>query len=114
MKVNFGIEILGNNPRVTAIYEKYEYQDGKRGARIGTTIEVLLPHAGFEKIRVAVPILSLPITQEEIEARNANFDPFPVRFEGFSATPYVDKLGNISYSAKADKVMFPGLKREGA
>ncbi len=112
-KITLGVEILGNNARLVGMSEKFEFQDGKRGARIGTTLEIILPHAGFEKIRVSIPTLSLVVSQEDIEAHNNRFDPIKVQFEGFAATPYVDRAGNISYSAKAEKALFPGLKKEG-
>lgn len=112
-RITIGADFLGSDPRLVGMSEKFEFQDGKKGARIGTTLEVLLPHAGFEKIRVTTPEMAFPIAPEEIDARNTRFDPIKIQFEGFTATPYVDKTGNISYSGKATKALFPGFKKEG-
>lgn len=111
MKINLGTEVLGTNPRLVGMSEKYSFSEGKRGSQIGTTLEILLPHAGFDKIRVSVPDMTLPVSQEDINASNLRFDPIKVQFEGFTASPYVDKGGNVAYSAKANRVLFPNFKK---
>lgn len=110
MPISLSKAILGQDPRLVKSTGRFDFKDGQRGPQIGLWLEVLIPEAGFDKIRVAYPGLTLPVTQEEIEARNAQFAPFKVEFEGFTATPYVDRSGRVAYSAKAEVVRFPEIK----
>lgn len=110
MKINLGKEILGKDPRLSGFSDRFDFKDGQRGPQIGLWLEIVMPEAGFDKIRVAYPGLTLPVTHEEIEARNAQFAPFKVEFEGFTATPYVDRSGRVAYSAKTENVRFPEIK----
>ncbi len=110
MKISLGKEILGKNPRLVGISERFEFKDGQRGPQVGLWLEIVMPETGFDKIRVAYPGLTLPVTSEEIESRNAQFAPYKVDFDGFSATPYVDRSGRVAYSAKTENVRFPEIK----
>ena len=113
MKITLGIEILGQNPHVVGIPERYNYINGIKGEKIGTTYELILPHARFEKIKVSTPELNPAITQEQLDHYNMQMKPLHITFDSFSASPYVDKAGNIAYSAKADRAIFPDLKKGG-
>lgn len=113
MKISLGKEILGKNPQLFSFSERFEYKDGQRGPQIGLWLEIFLPEAGFDKMRGAYPDLTLPVTREEIESRNVQFFPFKVEFEGFSASPYVDRSGWVAYSAKTEAICFPEIIEEG-
>ena len=113
MKVKLGIELLGSDYRISGAIPKYEYlSNGSKGAQTGYIVDILLPHANFEKIRVSLPMLDIPVTQEQIENANKALQPIKCVLEGFEASPYVDKTGQIKYSAKAVGISFPTLRKE--
>ena len=109
-KIVLGKELLGKSPRLVGYDDRCEYSAGQRGPKVGLWLDILLPEAGFEKLRVAYAGMTLPVSQDDIAARNAQFAPYRVDFEGFSATPYVDRSGHVAYSAIAEIVKFPELK----
>lgn len=112
MTFKFNAEFLGNPIYLTGISEKFEYVDGKKGEQIGFTLDVLIPRLNYEKIRTVVPVMDLPVTMEDIEKQNALDKPILIQLEGVCVTPYVDRSNRIAYSAKAEKVLFPNLKKE--
>ncbi|WP_306569135.1 hypothetical protein [Faecalispora jeddahensis] len=90
----------------------YEYQEGKRGKRLGTQYLTLRIANGCELLAVRVEDAEAPvISQEELDKHNTSMNFVLARFEGFTARPYVDRAGRMQLSAKADRIV---LVKDGA
>lgn len=78
-----------------------EYVDDKpTGKRLGTKYTVACPKRAYEKIAVKVPGAPA-ITAEELAGAAS---PIWVTFEGFKASAYQGRTGEIGFTCRADQI----------
>lgn len=103
-KIGLVAHQITNNNNATAIavdiMPGYEYVDGKRTNNITYMgVDVVLPDNGYQKIRVKVKDLNIPLTREELFGQSIK-----VAFKGLSAKIYKTKTGDYDISAMADSL----------
>jgi hypothetical protein len=94
---------------VVAVSDWYDYQDGKRGKRLGSRYTILLLADGCSQLAVKVEDEAPVITQEELDKHNISMNFVLARFGGcFVARPYADRNGQMQLSAKAEQIFILG------
>lgn len=88
---------------VVAISDWFDFQDGKRGKRLGSRYTVLLLADGCSQLVVKVEDEAPVITQEELDKHNATTNFIFAKFHNFKATVYPSDH-QIKLSAKADRI----------
>ena len=117
MAKNFELDYLastgGGNPVIlTQIRDAHEYKDNVKGARIGYTAVCVCPARQFSEIPVKVQDTAptLPITQDELDARNQGgqyvYVTFSPDYKAELWKSYKDK--EMHLSATASKMTIAG------
>jgi hypothetical protein len=98
-----GFQISGNQDSVgivTDISVGYEYLEGKRTEKIThMKVETVFPNNKYEKIKVKVKDLNLPITAEQLEQAGGQKK---VKFKNLTGRFYRANSGDYLLSASAD------------
>lgn len=93
---------------LSRVIENYAYENGKRtDKKRGYKVEIVCPCNHFEKISVKMENLTaIPITQTEIDEKNACGSFIYVTFEGFAGKLWQDSSRQVRISATADEIVF--------
>lgn len=96
--------IFGTNIAMLAgVKDCFDYSTGEKGKRIGSAYKVLNCENGtIETVKLAdeEPV----VTQDEIDAANAVFEPLLITFEGFEAKVYSTRDSNaLRFSCSATR-----------
>ncbi len=89
-------ETLGDVMLLLGIRESFAYTNGEKGDKDGIKANVISEKAGYEKLDVKLPLVTLPFEFKE-------GTPIPVEFEGLRVNLWRDWNGNgaIRISATA-------------
>lgn len=97
-------QITGNDEGraiVTAITPGYEYQDGKKTDNVTyMALTSVFPNNSYEKLKVKVLDMKLPLTAEQLKAQGEK----KVKFKNLRGKVYRTGNGDYAVSATADSL----------
>lgn len=103
-KIGLEAHQITNNNNATAIavdiLPVYEYVNGKKTNNIiYMGVDVVLPDNSYEKIRVKIKDLNIPLTREELLVHGKK-----VALKGLTGRIYKNNMGDYAVSATADSL----------